>query len=249
MIQTWEQYQFVHQVLSRYARVLAGENVHTPSTSSSLHNQPDFYSHHRHSPDQVSRETKAVTPLQPKQRRSFSITDLPAAKDLKDNEVVTDDVFGVMSPRPTTTNKPGRSRSSLKRSSPPTPPSPLPGCHVDAEKGPNSPAAVRSRFTRLCLQPMSLNLKPETPPPGDQSTKSCRFSFDSKLSGAGESPVAEDVKENSPHPTTTTTNAFEFPNLTNGYSSESSDTPSDHQVVESPSSFKTFVYPLTEGDR
>lgn len=36
MIQTWEQYQYVHVALSRYARVLAGENVNTPLTGSSI---------------------------------------------------------------------------------------------------------------------------------------------------------------------------------------------------------------------
>lgn len=36
MIQTWEQYQYVHVALSRYARILAGENVNTPLTGSSI---------------------------------------------------------------------------------------------------------------------------------------------------------------------------------------------------------------------
>ena len=267
MIQTWEQYQFVHQVLSRYARVLAGENVHTPSTSSSCH-QPDFYGR-RHSPDNVINTSSDVCkPTTPKQRRSFSITDLPAAKGLK-NENEVDDVFGgsvVPSPHHSPPKFGGdsragsRSRLSLKRSSPSSTP---PAAAMADEDG---TPAVQSRFTRLCLQPVNLNnLQGETPPSSGGSgdtpsnnanNKTSRFSFsDTKMTAESTTtsspPVSADAKENSPLPSTPIPrNAFEFPTLTNGHSPPATGSPMlDDQTTDNASSFTTFVFPVSEGGR
>ncbi|XP_039256903.2 uncharacterized protein LOC120333631 [Styela clava] len=49
MIQTWEQYQYVHVALNRYARILAGENVNTPSTASSIQTPDSCRTSSRHS--------------------------------------------------------------------------------------------------------------------------------------------------------------------------------------------------------
>lgn len=56
MIQTWEQYQYVHLALSRYSRLLAGEIVATPSTASSIQSPRS-----RHSTPVSARSTEEGT--------------------------------------------------------------------------------------------------------------------------------------------------------------------------------------------
>ena len=81
MIQTWEQYQFVHQALSRYARILAGENVTTPSTTGSIRSPPGVVVG-----GAKNRSTlEHLRPLTPKHRRSLSDTNLPSPKESKTN--------------------------------------------------------------------------------------------------------------------------------------------------------------------
>jgi len=158
MIQTWEQYQFVHQALSRYARVLAGENVTTPSTTGSVRSPPLPPSKAPSSPA----HSDAARPGTPKHRRSLTSNDLPAAKGPKVCQ--TTDANHVASPpspdRPRTSKKKSALRLAKVRDvTPPTTPGPgkEPTVAVDAVAKSASSPAIRSPLARLCLQAKDMN--------------------------------------------------------------------------------------------
>nr|XP_002127798.1 uncharacterized protein LOC100187461 isoform X1 [Ciona intestinalis] len=150
MIQTWEQYQFVHQALGRYARILAGENVTTPSTSSSIRSPPEPLT----KGDVQGTSKPPATPCTPigevpgtpkrpqtpKHRRSFSATNLPASKEIKISDPLPLEAPKVSSPR----LKVRKSKPKLHIST--TPP---PTCDITK---PSASPTIRSPFGRLCLQ-------------------------------------------------------------------------------------------------
>ena len=143
MIQTWEQYQFVHQALSRYGRILAGENVTTPSTTGSIRSPPmclvrDFGINKKHQ--------SLERPSTPKHQRSLSETNLPSPKEIKLN-LKNSETLNLRNHE----KKSADNGRSLKLE---TPPLGLPKSGV--MKSASSPT-IRSPFGRLCLQNKDLN--------------------------------------------------------------------------------------------
>nr|CAB3263076.1 uncharacterized protein LOC100187461 [Phallusia mammillata] len=173
MIQTWEQYQFVHQALSRYARILAGENVTTPSTNGSI----------RSPPAPIVTAPPAADPPRPqtpKHRRSLSGNSLPAPKELKvcTNPPEANNSSGSSPERTRSSRRKPKLRLGKLRDNNTAPPSPLPNDEAPSPrlgvvKSVSSPT-IRSPFARLCLQAKDLNrsaspassVKFEWPEPG-----------------------------------------------------------------------------------
>ena len=163
MVQTWEQYQFVHQALSRYGRILAGENVTTPSTAGSVRSPRD------QSGKGGSR--KEVVVDQPrsrphKHRRSTSDTNLPSPKELKVNlqNVAPNSLLYDRSCKSNERTRLGRQRAAEKlllntsASSSCTPqiiPS-LTSPNFTSVRSVSSPT-IQSPFGRMCLQTKDLN--------------------------------------------------------------------------------------------
>ena len=143
MIQTWEQYQFVHQALSRYGRILAGENVTTPSTAGSVRSPREQKGGKDRTPVDLKRRSK--------HRRSTSDTNLPSPKELKTN-------LQTVGPKNLSSHR--RNDDVLQASS--TPP-----CHphlvpclisptLKSVRSVSSPT-IQSPFGRMCLQSKDMN--------------------------------------------------------------------------------------------
>ncbi|XP_076799993.1 uncharacterized protein LOC143445058 isoform X2 [Clavelina lepadiformis] len=165
MIQTWEQYQFVHQALSRYARILAGENVTTPSTTGSIRSPPTGPTPKNTVPKDTPQNPEPARPATPKQRRSFSEMNLPSPKELK-LKTKTSAPTSSCDNNVQSTNSTERIRSGKRKPKPRAvislepPTTPLPDGITSPQlaivKSVSSPT-IRSPFSRMCLQVKDLN--------------------------------------------------------------------------------------------
>ena len=166
MIQTWEQYQFVHQALSRYGRILAGENVTTPSTAGSIRSPPDRSAKHELSLPSTFRH-----------RRSQSDTTMPSPKEMKLNFK-----YPVVEPTGSDTfsGKTGFSKSnSVAPSFSPISQSSNESLSGSATIKPSVSPTIHSPLARMCLQAKDLNVT--------QPSSEKQILFDKKLKPTDES--------------------------------------------------------------
>ena len=169
MVQTWEQYQFVHQALSRYGRILAGENVTTPSTAGSIRSPREL----KGGLVDSARHTK--------HRRSTSDTNLPSPKELK---------VGILTS--TSKNSLTRRRAADKFHTSATPPcNPhlvpcLTSPKLNSVRSVSSPT-IQSPFGRMCLQSKDMNA-------GTSPIDSTKFQWPSATTPNGREKL--DSKEN-----------------------------------------------------
>ena len=176
MVQTWEQYQFVHQALSRYGRILAGENVTTPSTSGSIRT-PKFVSGVVSTP---------LEPRTPKHRRSTSDTAMfPSPNELTANHTNSSSVHGSIK---------GDSCSlSKRRATDKVHATHLLSSHTSLELNKAESPTIRSPLERMCLQTKDLNA--ETIP---VSPKFCFPARDAQNCGKVATKNKLEMKRNSP---------------------------------------------------
>ena len=144
MIQTWEQYQFVHQALSRYGRILAGENVTTPSTTGSIRSPPCRFGKVGGS---IKKQSSLERPSTPKHSRSLSETNLPSPKGRK---------FNSKNSASSNFDCQEKLSSDHKRYLKIEGPADLCPPKSGIVKSASSPT-IRSPFGRLCLQTKDLN--------------------------------------------------------------------------------------------
>ena len=146
MVQTWEQYQFVHHALSRYGRLLAGENVVTPSTAGSIRSPRDGAVK-----SSCPKDPEELRPRTPKHRRSTSDVNLPTPKEPK--ATFTNSVTDSRLKRE---NSKKKDQSSRSRTTTPCTPLTRASPRVTSPRLAESPT-IRSPFNRMCLQTKDLN--------------------------------------------------------------------------------------------